>query len=736
MESRFSHSLIEEQHPVLEGGAAMPPEKPQPMPAQDLRKLSKGFPRQSVNPNGVKSKVSRRLLVVGSASAISLFAIYEMLQVFSVASVTPLEYLVLALFAINFCWIALAFSGGVAGFINIMSRRFKPRSNTTEELLTDKVAVLMPTYNESPDRVFSAVETMAMRLVEYTKDTQEHQQFSWFILSDTTDPDIALAEEQAFWLLRKRVAGKVKVYYRRRRKNTARKSGNVADFCTRWAGHYESMLVLDADSLMQSHCILELAKRMQADPDAGLIQTIPYLVSGVTVLARLQQFAARFYGPVIGTGLAWWVQKEGNFWGHNAIIRVKAFVECAGLPTLKGKPPFGGHILSHDFVEAALIRRSGWSVKIAADLPGSFEECPPSMIDMAIRDRRWCQGNLQHSRILPTKGLHWINRLHLVTGIMSYLSSPFWLFLILFGLALALQAHYIRPEYFTDQFSLFPKWPVMDSDRALRLFYITMGILFAPKIFGSVLLLTDSKQCKQLGGRLKVSGSILLEIIISALIAPIMMFIHCGAVFSILSGQDSGWAPQRRDDGSLPWKDVLYRHRWHMILGIVLSYLAYLDSWILVAWLSPALLGLWIAVPLSMATASQKVGRWVKSKKLLATPEEIEPPQLILAAAQARKAYESSLAQIWHLPSLLERPELMELHMAIMDKLPTHIPGGQIEALDAIARVKVHEAQSQRQLLSVLDNKERSYVLGNPLLLQIMQKLPKEHADDDVISIC
>lgn len=230
-----------------------------------------------------------------------------------------------------------------------------------------------------------------------------------------------------------------------------------------------------------------------------MIQTIPALINGTTLMARVQQFAARIYGPVVGTGLAWWVQKEGNFWGHNAIIRTEAFMSAAGLPHLSGRPPFGGHILSHDFVEAALIRRAGWSVTIAADLSGSFEECPPSIIDLAVRDRRWCQGNLQHSRIIGTKGLHWISRLHLTTGIMSYLSSPFWLLLILSGLLLALQAHFIRPEYFTEQFSLFPTWPVMDSARALQLFYITMGILFSPKIFGLLLLMFDGEMCRTLG---------------------------------------------------------------------------------------------------------------------------------------------------------------------------------------------------------------------------------------------
>lgn len=419
----------------------MPPERPADMPTQSLKSLSEGFPRTPVSPSGVKSSALKRWSVVGSALLLSAFAIYEMRGVFMLGGLTPLEYLVLVLFAINFCWIALAFCAGIAGMISIIRGK---KSAVEEVELNTRTAILMPTYNESPDRVFAAVETMALALA----DTPDGHAFDWFILSDTTDPEVALAEEHAFWLLREATAGKARVYYRRRRKNVARKAGNVADFCRRWGSSYDHLLVLDADSVMETSTIVSLARRMQADPDAGLIQTIPALIKGTTLMARVQQFAARFYGPVIGTGLAWWVQKEGNFWGHNAIIRTEAFMKAAGLPHLSGKPPFGGHILSHDFVEAALIRRAGWSVKIAADLYGSYEECPPSIIDMAVRDRRWCQGNLQHTRVLPAKGLHWVSRMHLVTGIMSYLSSPFWLMLILSGLLLALQAHYIRPEYF------------------------------------------------------------------------------------------------------------------------------------------------------------------------------------------------------------------------------------------------------------------------------------------------
>ncbi|WP_269291428.1 glucans biosynthesis glucosyltransferase MdoH [Vibrio cholerae] len=703
----------------------MPPEQHGEMPEQNLKRLSEGFPRDAIQTDGVKSCSWRRVFVVGFALLISAFAIFEMRGVFLVGGLTPIEYAVLVLFAINFCWIALAFSSSIAGFFVLASR--KPAPNT-EHPLTTRTAILMPTYNEAPDRVFAAVETMALALAK----TEHGHAFDWFILSDTTDPEVALSEEQAFWLLRQQTAGKTNVYYRRRRKNIARKAGNIADFCRRWGSGYDHLLVLDADSVMQPSTMISLAQRMQSDPDAGLIQTIPALINGTTLMARVQQFAARIYGPVVGTGLAWWVQKEGNFWGHNAIIRTEAFMSAAGLPHLSGRPPFGGHILSHDFVEAALIRRAGWSVTIAADLSGSFEECPPSIIDLAVRDRRWCQGNLQHSRIIGTKGLHWISRLHLTTGIMSYLSSPFWLLLILSGLLLALQAHFIRPEYFTEQFSLFPTWPVMDSARALQLFYITMGILFSPKIFGLLLLMFDGEMCRTLGGRLRVILSAVTEILLSALVAPIMMLIHCGAVVSILFGRDSGWAPQRRDDGSLPIKDLLYRHRWHMTAGVLLGYAAMLDSWTLLAWMSPALIGLWFSVPLSGITASYTIGAWFKQKRILATPEEIETPAIVLAAQARRDEYVVDLQEVWNARMVLADHNLIALHIAMMDKLPSRQPGTAIEPLDAVARIKVQEAESQESLLALLTKVELSYVLGNPLLIQQVAKLPPSLANQTV----
>ena len=258
--------------------------------------------------------------------------------------------------------------------------------------------------------------------------------------------------------------------------------------------------MLDADSLMEPATILELARRMEADPDAGLIQTVPRLVHGKTLLARLQQFAGRVYGPVIASGLAWWSGREGNYWGHNAIIRRVAFTGAAGLPLLPGKPPFGGHILSHDFVEAALIRRAGWTVIIADDLDGSYEETPPSIIDFAVRDRRWCQGNLQHARIVPTAGLHWVSRFHLVTGIFSYVASLLWLLLIVAGLALAVQAHFTPPDYFQEPYQIFPTWPQVDPELELQLLGFTALLLLGPKLMGLVAMLRDANARQQSGG--------------------------------------------------------------------------------------------------------------------------------------------------------------------------------------------------------------------------------------------
>jgi len=540
---------------------AMPPERHLNMPTQSLRSWPAGSERRLAAPQLHSTPWLARILVFGGALALTAYGAWEMYQVVSVSRTTILQWLLLALFTMNFSWIAVAFTSALLGFLVLLVSRggggALPRS------LAAKVAVVMPVYNEKTSRTFAAFEAIR----ESIEATGHGGAFDYFVLSDSTDPDAWVAEERAFLELRGRLGPNARIYYRHRPKNYHRKAGNIADFVSRWGGHYEHMLVLDADSLMTGECIVRLAAAMEADPDAGIIQTLPLIINRNTFFARLQQFAARVYGPVIATGLSAWMGRDGNYWGHNAIIRTAAFAAHAGLPDLKGRPPLGGHILSHDFVEAALIRRAGWTVYMLPELEGSYEESPPSLIDLSARDRRWCQGNLQHTRVIGAKGLKLPTRQHFATGIMSYLASPFWLFQLIVGIALVLQTTYIRPEYFARDFRLFPVWPRFDPERALALFALTMGILLAPKIFGLLLMLTRSAGRRACGGAIRLVLSAAIEIVFSALLAPILMLIQSGSVFQILLGRDTGWRPQRRDDGSIPFRDIVRRHRWHAALG-------------------------------------------------------------------------------------------------------------------------------------------------------------------------
>ncbi|HEX8664186.1 MAG TPA: glucans biosynthesis glucosyltransferase MdoH, partial [Beijerinckiaceae bacterium] len=441
----------------------MPPESPLAMPVQSLSRWPRGEERRLVASDPYQAPWLARLFVFGGAAALTAYGGYEMYQVVSVSRTTVLQWVLLGLFVLNFSWIALAFTSGLLGFFSLLLR---PRPvPPLPERLKARTAVVMPVYNEATARTFAGLEAMR----ESVEATGLGEHFDWFVLSDSTNPDAWIAEERAFLAWRERLGPGARVFYRHRAKNHHRKAGNIADFVTRWGGAYEHMLVLDADSLMTGKCIVRLALAMESDPDAGIIQTLPLIINRNTLFARAQQFAARVYGPVIAAGLSLWMGRDGNYWGHNAIIRTKAFAAHCGLPDLSGRPPLGGHILSHDFVEAALMRRAGWTVYMLHDLPGSYEESPPSLIDLAARDRRWCQGNLQHMRVIGARGLKLATRQHFATGIMGYLASPFWLFQLIVGIALVLQTTYIRPEYFSREFTLFPQWPRFDPERALAL---------------------------------------------------------------------------------------------------------------------------------------------------------------------------------------------------------------------------------------------------------------------------
>src|SRR5262245_48446055 len=376
------------------------------------------------------------------------------------------------------------------------------------------------------------------------------------------------------------------------------------------------MIVLDADSLMTGDTIVRLAAAMEKFPHVGLIQTLPVVVNSDTLFARVQQFAGRVYGPTVARGIAWWHGSEGNYWGHNAIIRVRAFADSAGLPLLAGPKPFGGHILSHDFVEAGLMRRAGWAIYMAPHVRGSYEECPPTLTDFAARDRRWCQGNLQHIGVVPGKGLHWVSRLHLLMGIGSYLTSPLWLLFLVLGIALALQAQFIRPEYFPRGFSLFPQWPAQDPVRAAWVFAGTMGILFLPKLLGFIATAFRRSERRGCGGGARLAISTLAEAIMSALIAPIMMLMQSKAVLDVLLGRDAGWLAQRRGLGGPIRGELVRSYGRATLLGTALGISAYVVSPSLFLWMIPVVLGLLLAIPIAAASSSHRLGSALRSRGL------------------------------------------------------------------------------------------------------------------------
>src|SRR5688572_14487236 len=574
---------------------SVPPHAELRMPEQNLRRYVRerklGWP-------SFKTLLAR-IVTFGGALALTVYATTEMVAVVSVGIVSALQWAMVALFAITFCWISLAATSAVSG-VFFGGVRLRARGETRGE---QRTALVMPVYNENPAGTFAALLAMAEALLE-----EEATGFEIFVLSDTTRPELYVKETAAYQALREKLGDRMRVWYRRRSDNVGRKVGNLQDFVTNWGGRYDFMIVLDADSLLAPDTLVTLVREMAADPNLGLLQTVPRLVGGKTLFARLQQFAGRVYGPIVARGIASWQGDDGNYWGHNAIIRVRAFAAAAGLPVLPGKKPFGGAILSHDFVEAALLRRAGWSVRMLPTLGGSWEDSPPSLLDVAARDRRWAQGNIQHLAVILSQGFTWSNRVHMGIGVMSYLASPLWFALIVVGLGTAGHIATVQFEYFTDEFSLFPRWPLFDSERMIRLFVIAMVTLLTPKLLGVLRAFIDGELLRRVNPLRVVLGAV-AETIVSALYAPIMMMMQVRQVAEILFGQDSGWSTQSRKHARTPWATLLRRHWLQTLSGIVVTVVLVYVSFPLFVWMSPALVGLVCALPLSAASGSTVIAK-------------------------------------------------------------------------------------------------------------------------------
>ncbi|WP_227367786.1 glucans biosynthesis glucosyltransferase MdoH [Halomonas sp. M20] len=587
----------------------------------------------------------RRFVFFALAILTAVLGSHMMLDILRANGLTLLELTIWILFVVMFIWLSISFWMGIAGFLVVAFKRdpvtlgpARPLDQTLDP--SRRIALVMPIYNEDVERVMAGLEATCHSLIE----TGQATAFDVYLLSDSTDDAVAAKEKRAATLLRHRLAPDLTLYYRRRDDNTGRKVGNLAEFCCRWGHFYESMLIIDADSVMGGRTMVGMAATMQANPRLGLLQTVPLPVRADTLFGRFLQFASTLHSPMLAAGQSVWQGDSANYWGHNAILRISAFIESCGLPALPGEPPLGGEILSHDFVEAALLRRAGWEVRLHAGVEESFEELPSNIIDYAKRDRRWCQGNMQHLRLLFARKLHWINRLHFLFGALAFMASLIWIVMLLLSTADAVLLAVSKVQFFTQNYQLFPQWPESRVTLIASLLVITVIMLVLPKLLGLLVALMQRR--KEYGGGIKLTVSALLEIVYSILLAPLMMAFHAWFVLSILLGRTVSWSSQSRGGRLIPWREA-WRRTWSTTtLGIIWGAISYYYSPLFFWWLSPVLLGMVTSILLIRFTSSIQAGKWLKRHGLLCIPAEVHKPGVLKCLERIEEEDEAGVSPL------------------------------------------------------------------------------------------
>ncbi len=546
------------------------------------------------------------------------------------ASVQPdydnvwLEYGQIGLYGLLSGWVVTGFVTALMGFY--VSVRGDKHALSAKQVAHHpmnpeaRTAIIMPICNEDVATVFAGLRATC----ESVAATGHAKQFDVFVLSDSYNPETAAAERAAWEDLRAALAEspnqpQVEVYYRLRTRRTHRKAGNVADFCRRWGKDYRYMVVLDADSVMSGDCLASMVKLMEANPTAGIIQTATQAIGHVTLHARAQQFASRVTGRLFTLGMQFWQLGESHYWGHNAIIRVEAFMKHCALAPIKGTGGMSGGIMSHDFVEAALMRRAGYNVWLVSDLVGSYEQQPPDLLAELQRDRRWCQGNLQNARLMAEPGIHPVHRAMFVTGTMAYVSAPLWLAFLTLGTALWLSGS-----------SLVSSWNVLPAELA-GLWVWTLCLLFLPRVLGIAAVLMRGEQ-RQYGGVWGLVKSSVLEAGLAIVQAPVRMLAHSLFVLVALTGIKLDWKSPPREANAVPWKVAATQLApMTLVIAMLAVGVAMIDPSALI-WLMPVGLPLLLAIPLTVLTSQIALGTTLRDRGFLLIPEESRSPAVLRRA--------------------------------------------------------------------------------------------------------
>lgn len=561
--------------------------------------------------------------VLVSATCLALFG--WMTRLVAADGVDVFDMLVLALYGGTLPWVVIGLWNAVIGVMLIYLKRDWLSSvlplqglDDADGEITARTAIVMPVFNEDPERVFRH-----LRAIEASLDrTGQAHAFEIFVLSDSRIPEIWEEEERRFETWRLSSAHPERLHYRRRLDNVRQKVGNLESFCDRCGHRFDFMVVLDADSLMSGEAITRLVRLMQHNPRLGILQTLVVGLPAVSPFARMFQFGMRHGMRSYTAGSAWWQADSGPYWGHNAILRLQPFMRHCQLPRLPGKPPLGGEILSHDQVEAALMRAAGYDVRVLPVEGGSYEENPPTLPDFIKRDLRWCQGNMQYVGLIRWKVWRPLGRLQLALAILMYLSPVMWMGFLLAGLARTV-ATALFPE---AEFTFTPAvWDRVASGEGVALFGTMMTIIFAPKIFGVIDIMLSAEKRRRYGGGIRMLAGTVVEMTFGALLAPIVAVAQTVFVIGLFFGKKVAWNVQARDLQTVAWSRAL-RGLWLQTLCGVLFGSA-LWAWApgALPWAIPLLTAWLLAVPFAVLTSSAAGGRFMRRIGLCGVPEEFEP---------------------------------------------------------------------------------------------------------------
>lgn len=481
--------------------------------------------------------------------------------------------------------------------------------------LTVKTAVLMTLRNEDPARAIRRLQIVKASL----DATTDGKAFSYFLLSDTDKPEVAAAEEAAVAEWRARETDGSRIGYRRRPENDGFKAGNVRDFCVSFGHGFDLMLPLDADSLMTGPAIVMLVRIMQAHPRIGILQSLVVGTPSASPFARIFQFGMRLGMRTYTMGQAWWVGDCGPFWGHNAIVRIEPFIDHCALPVLRGEPPLGGPILSHDQVEAVLMRRAGYEVRVMPVEGGSYEDNPPDALAFIHRDVRWCQGNMQYLKLLGLSGLAPISRFQLLWAILMFVGIPAWTMMIALLPIAAYQAQSIAD---------FPStWA--------KALYVTFLVMYlSPKITGVIDAMLMPGEARRFGGALRFASGTALELVFSFLQGAVSTIRTSLFIVGLPFGKSITWSGQQRDALGIAWGDVAKALWPQLVFGLVVLIPLLWISAETALWSLPLTAGYLLAIPFAVVTASPALGRIMRRAGLAGIPEDFSPPPEISALSE------------------------------------------------------------------------------------------------------